>query len=77
MRRGFAARFPGGLAPTLMFLMLAVGVVLGTLAMITRGVASEAFNWKGRAWNLTTGGMAGVVKGNPANVFVDQMGIFT
>jgi hypothetical protein len=34
----------------------------------------DAFTWKGRHWNITNGGMAGVAKGNPANIFVDKNG---
>jgi hypothetical protein len=30
--------------------------------------------WKGHNWNITTGGMAGVAQGNPANVSVDAKG---
>jgi hypothetical protein len=36
--------------------------------------AAEAFAWMGRNWTLTNGGMAGVAKGDPSNVFVDQNG---
>ena len=31
-------------------------------------------SWKGYDWNVTTGGMAGVVQGSPSNVFVDASG---
>ena len=34
----------------------------------------EILRWMGRDWKLTNGGMAGVVKGNPANVSVDAHG---
>lgn len=34
----------------------------------------ETLVWKGQTWKITNGGMAGVAKGNPANVFVDKNG---
>ena len=36
--------------------------------------SSHSLAWKGHTWNITNGGMAGVAKGNPANVFVDKNG---
>jgi len=36
--------------------------------------AAEALQWSGYTWKLTIGGMAGVAKGNPANVSVDPSG---
>ena len=36
--------------------------------------ASAALQWAGRSWNVTSGGMAGVCAGNPANVSVDSNG---
>ncbi|MGO8719566.1 MAG: hypothetical protein ACLQMO_10145 [Acidobacteriaceae bacterium] len=36
--------------------------------------ASHTFVWKGHTWKITDGGMAGVAKGNPANVFIDHNG---
>jgi MYXO-CTERM domain-containing protein len=42
------------------------------------GVVAEAvsgpFSWKGYTWNPTTGGMAGVVPGDAANVTIDSNG---
>jgi hypothetical protein len=35
---------------------------------------AETLHWSGREWKVTNGGMAGVVKGNPANVSVDEHG---
>jgi len=35
---------------------------------------AESLSWMGREWRLTDGGMAGVVKGNPANISVDANG---
>ena len=36
--------------------------------------AIETLHWSGRDWKLTNGGMAGVVKGDPANISVDANG---
>ncbi len=36
--------------------------------------AGAALQWAGRSWNVTSGGMAGVCQGNPANVSVDSNG---
>jgi hypothetical protein len=38
------------------------------------GTPTETLHWMGRGWKLTNGGMAGVVKGNPANISVDANG---
>jgi len=35
---------------------------------------AETLHWMGLEWKLTDGGMAGVVKGNPANISVDANG---
>lgn len=35
---------------------------------------NPTLSWKGHTWNVTNGGMAGVAKGNPANVSIDQNG---
>jgi hypothetical protein len=35
---------------------------------------TDPSDWKGHKWKLTNGGMAGVAKGNPANIFVDASG---
>ncbi len=42
----------------------------------TAGSASEAsvLHWMGHSWNITNGGMAGVLKGNPSNISVDSKG---
>lgn len=35
---------------------------------------NPTISWKGHTWKITNGGMAGVAKGNPANVFIDRNG---
>ena len=35
---------------------------------------SPTITWKGHTWRVTNGGMAGVAKGNPANVSIDAHG---
>jgi len=34
----------------------------------------NTLHWMGHDWSITNGGMAGIAKGNPANVSVDQKG---
>ena len=36
--------------------------------------ASPTISWEGHTWRVTNGGMAGVAKGNPANVSIDSHG---
>ena len=36
--------------------------------------ARPTISWKGHTWRVTNGGMAGVAKGNPANVSIDSHG---
>lgn len=44
-------------------------------ALLTVASAQAAtISWKGHTWNVTSGGMAGVCQGNPANVSVDANG---
>lgn len=49
-------------------------VALLASALISEGVAAATVNWKGHTWQVTSGGMAGVCQGNPANVTVDANG---
>jgi hypothetical protein len=35
---------------------------------------ARTINWKGHDWNVTTGGMAGVAPGDPANIHLDDNG---
>ena len=53
------------------FVRAAVTVFL--LASATR-LQAQTINWSGRQWKVTNGGMAGVVKGDPANVSIDGNG---
>jgi len=46
-------------------------VVAGVLATTTAGHAASIV-WKGHTWEVTSGGMAGVCQGSPANVTVDS-----
>jgi hypothetical protein len=51
---------------------LSLAVFAGALAS---GAATAAtLNWKGHTWQVTSGGMAGVCQGNPANVTIDANG---
>jgi hypothetical protein len=47
--------------------------VAATLAS-ARPAHAATISWKGHTWNVTSGGMAGVCRGTPANVFVDASG---
>jgi hypothetical protein len=47
------------------------------MALVATAAASATaapFVWKGHDWNVTTGGMAGVTPGSPANVTIDGDG---
>jgi hypothetical protein len=49
--------------------------ICAALALGLPAVASAAtINWKGHTWQVTSGGMAGVCQGDPANVTVDAKG---
>ena len=54
----------------MVFVLLLVGCNGGSSLKPT----SDGSNWKGHQWNITTGSMAGVAQGSPANVSVDQNG---
>lgn len=41
---------------------------------LARPADAATISWKGHTWNVTSGGMAGVCRGNPANVSVDANG---
>jgi hypothetical protein len=52
---------------------MAVGLAFGVfVAVPAAGAATLA--WKGHTWQVTSGGMAGVCQGDPANVTVDAAG---
>jgi hypothetical protein len=72
--RDMPSRLTGCLASALYLLVIATETGCGTASSPPNGAAGDVLNWKGRTWNVTTGGMAGVAKGDPANVFVDQNG---
>jgi hypothetical protein len=36
--------------------------------------SADSLHWSGRSWKLTRGGMAGIAKGDPANISVDSNG---
>jgi len=58
----------------LCLMALAIATAGDYAAMATRQSASNTLHWMGHEWTITNGGMAGVVKGNPANVFLDDSG---
>ena len=47
--------------------------VVGTL-FLAQPARAATISWKGHTWNVTSGGMAGVCQGNPANISVDASG---
>jgi MYXO-CTERM domain-containing protein len=55
------------------FVCLGLGLALGLGAGSAQAV-SGPFSWKGYTWKPTTGGMAGVVPGDAANVTIDSSG---
>jgi hypothetical protein len=57
-----------------LLLMIALGAGCKNAKPANSGTTSAALQWKGRAWSVTQGGMAGVAKGDPANISVDQNG---
>lgn len=50
---------------------IAIGVFLLTSSLF---LSAQNITWAGHSWKVTSGGMAGVAKGNPANVTVDEKG---
>jgi len=50
--------------------ILACAIVLSVFAP----AYARTINWKGHEWNVTTGGMAGVAPGDPANIHIDDNG---
>src|SRR3954468_12669098 len=54
-----------------------LAIVAATLAVIVGaplGASAATLSWKGHTWQVTSGGMAGVCQGNPANVTIDASG---
>lgn len=74
VKRHGRQRFCLCLAATLLLLAIAAALGYSNSTSTKNAAPSDAFHWKGRAWKITNGGMAGVAKGNPANLFVDQNG---
>ncbi len=58
----------------LFLLAIAAATGAGSAASAGSTTTADPSDWKGHKWKLTNGGMAGVAKGNPANIFVDQNG---
>jgi hypothetical protein len=59
--------------------LLFFSLILGTTALRVHFASAQVpsantLQWMGRSWLLTNGGMAGVAKGDPANVSVDSKG---
>jgi hypothetical protein len=55
-------------------LKVALGLAAAGCMLSVQVRASAALQWAGRSWNITSGGMAGVCAGDPANVSVDANG---
>jgi hypothetical protein len=68
------SRLTDCLASALCLLVIAAETGCGTASSATNRAAGDVLNRKGHTWNVTAGGMAGVAKGDPSNVFVDQNG---
>ena len=54
--------------------LVAIAVLVLLAASSPAKAASPTLAWKQRQWRITTGGMAGVADGDPANVTVDKKG---
>jgi hypothetical protein len=74
VKRVIATGFIGCMASAVCLLMIAAQAGWGSASSAKSATASDVLVWKGRTWNVTTGGMAGVAKGDPANVSVDGNG---
>ncbi len=59
---------------TLLLLGIALSVGTGNAASSRNTTTNDPSHWKGHTWKLTNGGMAGVAKGDPANISVDEHG---
>lgn len=61
--------------PNDMKIMFAQRVAFLTLLLLVGHPAeAQTITWSGRQWKVTSGGMAGVAKGDPANVSIDGNG---
>lgn len=54
--------------------LLSAAALISFVIIPTQQTAVASINWMGHAWNITSGGMAGVAQGNPSNVSVDADG---
>ncbi len=61
---------------SLLVLLLALAAILLCvhLASAKAPTSANTLQWMGRTWTLTSGGMAGVAKGDPANISIDSKG---
>lgn len=55
-------------------MLLARPIISIILLCFSQSLQAQTITWAGRAWKVTNGGMAGVAKGNPANVRIDNDG---
>ena len=54
---------------------IAIWVIFACLPVgMSRQARAQTINWSGRSWKLTSGHMAGVALGDPANVKIDDKG---
>ena len=53
--------------------LLAITFCAAILSVVA-SLHAQTINWKGHSWRVTQGGMAGVAKGDPANLEVDGNG---
>lgn len=74
MKRNRQGNFYFFCTAALLLFALAVAAGGGNAASARNPAPNDPSNWKGHTWKLTNGGMAGVAKGNPANIFVDEHG---
>jgi len=58
----------------LILLSLLTTLALCIHAATAQSPAPKSIQWMGRTWTLTDGGMAGIAKGDPANVSIDANG---
>jgi hypothetical protein len=58
----------------LILLSLLTALALCIHAASAQSPAPKSIQWMGRTWTLTDGGMAGIAKGDPANVSIDANG---
>lgn len=49
-------------------------LLCGLLFSFSQFMQSQTIHWSGHEWKVTRGGMAGVAKGDPANVTIDDKG---